>query len=49
VATNHAALEFDFSGAALGAYSIVVTGPDRAWTVSTVIATGSVRTVETAL
>jgi len=44
VTTSHATLEFDFGGAALAAYSVVVTGPNRSWTVSTVMATGAVRT-----
>jgi hypothetical protein len=47
VTTSHATLEFDFDGAALAAYSISIAGPKRSWTVSTVIATGAVRVVET--
>lgn len=47
VTASHTALEFDFDGAALAAYSISIAGPKRSWTVSTVIATGAVRTVET--
>ncbi len=44
VASVQATLEFEFSGAALAAYAVSVTGPDRAWTISTTIATGAVRT-----
>lgn len=47
VTTSHTTLEFDFDGAALAAYSLSIAGPKRSWTVSTVIATGAVRTVET--
>jgi prepilin-type N-terminal cleavage/methylation domain-containing protein len=43
VTTSSTTLEFDFDGTALAAYSIVVAGPDRTWTVSTVIATGAVQ------
>jgi prepilin-type N-terminal cleavage/methylation domain-containing protein len=45
VATSAATLEFDFSGASLAAYTVTVSGPNRTWTVSTVMATGAVRTV----
>jgi hypothetical protein len=41
---SHTILEFDFGGAALAGYSITVAGPNRSWTVSTVMATGAVRT-----
>jgi prepilin-type N-terminal cleavage/methylation domain-containing protein len=41
---SHTTLEFDFGGAALAGYSVVVAGPNRSWTVSTVMATGAVRT-----
>jgi prepilin-type N-terminal cleavage/methylation domain-containing protein len=44
VATSTATLEFDFSGASLAAYTVTVSGPNRTWTVSTVMATGAVRT-----
>jgi hypothetical protein len=44
VTASHATLEFDFSGGALAAYTVTVSGPDRAWTVSTVMATGAVQT-----
>jgi len=44
VTASHATLEFDFDGTALAAYSIAVAGPNRSWTVSTVMATGAVRT-----
>ncbi len=40
-------LEFDFEGAALGAYTVDIAGPNRSWQVSTVILTGAVRVVET--
>jgi type II secretory pathway pseudopilin PulG len=41
---SHTTLEFDFGGASLGGYSVAVAGPNRSWTVSTVMATGAVRT-----
>ncbi len=44
---SHATLEFDFDGAALAAYSASVVGPNRTWTISTVMATGAVQTVAT--
>jgi len=44
---SHATLEFDFDGAALAAYSVAVVGPNRTWTVSTIMATGSVQTAAT--
>jgi hypothetical protein len=47
VAASHATLEFDFDGAALAAYSVTVTAPNRTWTVSTVMATGAVQTTAT--
>jgi len=47
VTSSIAALEFDFEGAALGAYSVDIVGPNRSWNVSTVILTGAVRMVET--
>jgi hypothetical protein len=47
VTASHTTLEFDFDGAALAAYSISIAGPKRSWSVSTVIVTGSVQTVET--
>lgn len=47
VVASHATQEFDFDGASLAAYSTTVTGPNRTWTVSTVMATGTVRTVVT--
>jgi prepilin-type N-terminal cleavage/methylation domain-containing protein len=45
VTASHGTLEFDFDGASLASYSIVVAGPNRTWTVSTVMATGAVRTI----
>lgn len=44
VVASHTTLEFDFGGAALAAYTVTVSGPNRTWTVSTVMATGAVRT-----
>jgi hypothetical protein len=44
VTASHTTLEFDFGGAALAAYTIAAAGPNRTWTVSTVMATGAVRT-----
>jgi type II secretory pathway pseudopilin PulG len=40
---SHTTLEFDFDGAALAAYSASVVAPNRTWTVSTVMATGTVQ------
>jgi hypothetical protein len=45
--TSHTTLEFDFDGAALAAYSVVIVAPNRTWTVSTVMATGTVQTATT--
>lgn len=42
VTASHTTLEFDFDGAALASYSIVVAGPSRSWTVSTTAVTGAV-------
>jgi hypothetical protein len=47
VVASHATQEFDFDGASLAGYSTTVTGPNRTWTVSTVMATGTVRTTVT--
>lgn len=47
VTTSHGALEFNFDGAALAAYALSVAGPQRSWAVSTIIATGAVRAIET--
>jgi hypothetical protein len=44
VSTSHATLEFDFGGSSLAGYTVTVTGPNRSWTVSTVMTTGAVRT-----
>ena len=44
---SHTTLEFDFGGASLAGYSITVAGPNRSWTVSTIMATGAVRTTGT--
>jgi prepilin-type N-terminal cleavage/methylation domain-containing protein len=41
---NNATLEFDFDGAALGAYSVSVVAPNRSWTITTTMATGAVQT-----
>jgi prepilin-type N-terminal cleavage/methylation domain-containing protein len=45
VVASATTLEFDFGGASLAAYTVTVSGPSRTWTVSTVMATGAVRTV----
>jgi prepilin-type N-terminal cleavage/methylation domain-containing protein len=45
--SSHTTLEFDFDGAALAAYSVSVVAPNRTWTVTTVMATGAVRTATT--
>jgi prepilin-type N-terminal cleavage/methylation domain-containing protein len=42
---SHTTLEFDFDGAALAGYTVAVAGPNRTWTISTVMATGAVQTV----
>ncbi|NOY30308.1 MAG: prepilin-type N-terminal cleavage/methylation domain-containing protein, partial [Planctomycetes bacterium] len=47
VTSSATTLEFDFEGAALGAYTVDVAGPNRSWQISTVILTGAVRMVET--
>ena len=47
VSASHATLEFDFDGAALAAYSASVVAPNRTWTVSTVMATGTVQVAAT--
>lgn len=44
--SSHAVLEFDFDGAALGAYSLTITGDNRSWTVSVVTLTGTVSVAE---
>jgi hypothetical protein len=44
VTTSHVTIEFDFGGNSLAAYAVTVAGPNRSWTVSTVMATGAVRT-----
>jgi hypothetical protein len=41
VAASATTLEFDFGGASLAAYTVTVSGPQRTWTVSTVMATGA--------
>ncbi len=41
---SHATLEFDFDGASLAAYSASIVGPQRTWTVTTVMASGAVQT-----
>ncbi len=43
VAASHAQLEFNFEGAALAAYQVTFTGPNQAWRVAVVAATGAVR------
>ena len=47
LSASHTALEFDFDGAALAAYTIDVAGDDRSWHLSVVPLTGSVSTTET--
>ncbi len=42
-----ATLEFDFDGAALAGYTATVVGPNRTWTITTVMATGAVQTTVT--
>ncbi len=44
---SHATLEFNFDGASIAAYSVAVVGPNRTWTIFTVMATGSVQTAVT--
>lgn len=44
---SHTTLEFDFDGAALAAYTATVVAPNRSWTVSTVMATGTVQVTTT--
>jgi hypothetical protein len=46
VTASHSQAEFNFEGAALAAYQVTFTGPDRAWRVTVVPATGAVRVVE---
>ncbi len=46
VTSASSVLEFDFEGAALGAYTVTVAGPDRSWTISVVMLTGAVQVVE---
>ena len=45
--SSHATLEFDFDGTSLASYSVAVVGPDRTWTITTVMATGAVQTATT--
>ena len=40
-------LEFDFEGAALAAYSVSISGPNRSWDVSIIALTGAVLVTET--
>jgi prepilin-type N-terminal cleavage/methylation domain-containing protein len=44
---SHATLEFDFDGASLATYSMAIVGPNRTWTITTVMATGAVQTATT--
>ena len=46
VTSGTTVFEFDFEGSALAAYSAIVTGPNRSWTVSVVLLTGAVQVVE---
>jgi hypothetical protein len=47
LSASHAALEFDFDGAALAGYSINVSGENRAWNIAVVTLTGSASVSET--
>jgi len=47
VSSKSTVLEFDFEGSALAGYSVSISGPDRSWTVSVVMLTGSVSVAET--
>jgi type II secretory pathway pseudopilin PulG len=47
VVANAATQEFDFDGASLAAYTNTITGPNRTWTITTVMATGAVQTAVT--
>jgi type II secretory pathway pseudopilin PulG len=46
VAASHGQAEFDFEGAALAAYQITFTGPNRTWRVTVIPATGSAKVTE---
>ena len=46
ITASHAQAEFTFEGQALAAYSIVVAGPSRSWTVSVVPVSGAVRCLQ---
>ena len=46
VTSADSTLEFDFEGSALNSYSVTVAGPDRSWTVSVVMLTGTAQVVE---
>ncbi|MDZ4656001.1 MAG: hypothetical protein SH868_00340 [Bythopirellula sp.] len=47
VSSSHAALEFDFDGAALAGYTIDVAGEQRSWNLAVVTLTGSLSVTET--
>ena len=46
ITASHTQAEFTFEGQALAAYSIVVAGPSRSWTVSVVPVSGAVRCLQ---
>jgi prepilin-type N-terminal cleavage/methylation domain-containing protein len=46
VTVSHAQAEFDFEGAALAAYQMTLTGPNRTWQVTVVPATGTAKVTE---
>ncbi len=46
VTVSHAQAEFNFEGAALAAYQVTFTGPDRTWRLTVVPVTGAVRVTE---
>lgn len=47
VTSADSALEYDFDGSALSAYSIDIAGPDRSWNVAVTMLTGAVQVTET--
>ncbi len=46
VTSASSTLEFDFEGSALNTYTVTVAGPDRSWSVSVVLLTGTVQVAE---
>lgn len=49
VTSSAMTLEFNFEGAAIGAYIVSIAGPNRSWDVSVTTLTGSVQVAETTL